>query len=151
MATEYSYIEVQTVEPTENLFFNNGGMCCRKGIIDHKNNSGIFRIKGTGCKSIYRVSFNGNIAVATGGTVGAVSVALVQNGEVLRNAIVTVTPAAVGEFNNVAMSIYITLPCGCCDTISLRNISTTAIDVENANIMIDRIAQKGENQNEKPL
>ena len=67
--------------------------------------------------------------------------ALTQNGEVLRNAIATVTPAAIGDFWNVSFETFIELPCGCWDTVAIRNISdTTAIDVINANIVIERVA-----------
>ena len=139
MAVEYSYPLVQTVADGENVLFLNGNRCCKKGLINHNDSSGIFRLTGTGCKAIYKVQFVGNIAVATGGTVGAISVAITQNGEVLRNAVATVT-AAVGAFNNVTVSTFIELPCGCCDTITVENISGTPIDVINANIIIDRVA-----------
>lgn len=143
MAVEYSYPLVQTVDVDENVLFLNGNRCCRKGLIMHNDNSGIFRVKGVSnsCKTIYKVHFNANIAIATGGTVEPISVALVQNGEVLRNAVATVTPAAIGDFFNVGLETFVELPCGCCDTISVRNISdTTSIDVINANIVIDRVA-----------
>lgn len=143
MAVEYSYPLVQTVAVDENVLFLNGNRCCKKGYILHNDSSGIFRIKGDprNCKTIYKVHFNANIAIATGGTVEPISVALTQNGEVLRNSIATVTPAAIGDFWNVGFETFIELPCGCCDTISVENISaTTAIDVINANIIIDRIA-----------
>lgn len=143
MAAEYSYQLVQTVAEDENVLFFNGNRCCRKGYIMHNDNSGIFRLKGVSncCKTIYRVQFNANIAISAGGTVAPISVALVQNGEVLRNAVATVTPAAVGDFFNVSISTFIELPCGCCDTISVRNITDdTSIDVINANIIIDRVA-----------
>jgi hypothetical protein len=109
----------------------------------HNDSSGVFRVKGVSncCKTIYKLHFNANIAIATGGTVEPISVALTQNGEVLRNAVATVTPAAVGDFWNVSLETFIELPCGCCDTITVRNISdTTAIDVINANAVIDRVA-----------
>lgn len=138
---EYSYPVVQTVEADENVLFLNGNRCCKKGFISHNDSSGIFRVKGSGCKTIYKVHFNANIAIAEGGTVEPISVALMQNGEVLRNAIATVTPAAIGDFFNVGFETFIELPCGCCDTISVENTSaTTAIDVINANIIIDRVA-----------
>jgi hypothetical protein len=143
MAVEYSYPLVQTVDVDENVLFLNGNRCCRKGLIMHNDNSGVFRVKGVSnsCKTIYKVHFNANIAIATGGTVEPISVALVQNGEVLRNAVAIVTPAAIGDFFNVSLETFIELPCGCCDTISVRNISdTTEIDVINANIVIDRVA-----------
>lgn len=141
MAVEYSYPITQTVASGENLVFFNGDRCCKKGLINHNESSGIFRIKGTGCKAIYKVHFNGNIAVSEGGTLGAISVSLIQNGEVMRNAVAISTPAAIGNFANVSFETFIELPCGCCDTISIRNTSAnTSIDVINANIIIDRVA-----------
>jgi hypothetical protein len=143
MAAEYSAVALQTIEVDENIIFNNNFRACRKGFIEHRNDSGLFFLKGASncCKATYRVTFDGNIAIAEGGTVEPTSVALTQNGEVLRNAIATVTPAAIGDFFNVSLETFIELPCGCCDTITVRNISeTTAIDVINANIVVDRVA-----------
>ena len=142
MAVEYSYPHVQTVANDENALILNGNRCCKKGYILHNDSSGVFRIKGDprNCKTIYKVHFNANIAVSAGGTVGEISVALVQNGEVLRNAVGTVTPTVAEAFFNTGFETFIELPCGCCDTISVRNISDTPIDVINANIVIDRVA-----------
>ena len=142
MAVEYSYPLVQTVAVDENVLFLNGDRCCKKGLIQHTDSSGIFRLKGVnGCRTIYKVHFNGNIAITTGGTVEPISIALTQNGEVLRNAVATVTPAAIGDFWNVGFETFIEIPCGCCDTITIQNISaTTGIDVINANLVIDRVA-----------
>ena len=139
---EYSYPLVQTVVEDENIIFLDGNRACRKGFITHRDSSGVFRLKGASnaCKTIYRVQFNANIAVATGGTVGPISVALQEDGETLGNAIAVVTPAAVGDFFNVSLSTFISIPCGCCVTVSVENISGTAIDVTNANIIFDRVA-----------
>ena len=117
MAAEYSAIAVQTVAVDENVIFNNG------------------------CRAVYRVTFNGNIAIATGGTVEPISVALTINGEALGNATATVTPAAIGDFFNVSVTTFIDIPCGCCVTVSVENVSsTTAIDVTNANVVFERVA-----------
>ena len=143
MAAEYSYIPVQTVAEDENVLFLDGDRACRKGYVIHRSGSGIFRLKGASntCKTIYKVQFNANIAVAEGGTVGAISVALQEDGETIGNAVATVTPAAIGDFFNVSVTTFIVIPCCCCVTVSVENISDgTAIDVENANIIIDRVA-----------
>lgn len=143
MATEYSYTPLQTVAEDENILFLDGNRACRKGFITHRDSSGVFRLKGSSnsSKTIYRVTFNANIAVAEGGTLGPISVALQEDGETLGNAVATVTPAAIGDFFNVSLSTFIVIPCGCCVTISVENISDgTAIDVTNANIIIDRVA-----------
>lgn len=143
MASEYSYPLLQTVAEDESIVFIDGDRACKKGLVTHRTGSGIFRLKGVGnaCKTIYRITFNANIAVATGGTVGAISVALQEDGETLQNAVATVTPAAVGDFFNVSLSTFVVIPCGCCVTISVENTSDgTPIDVTNANIIIDRVA-----------
>ena len=146
MAAEYSRIDVQTVAVDENVIFTNGCRACRKGFISHRDDSGIFFLKGAsnGCKAVYRVTFNGNIAVSAaddGGVLEPISVAITINGETLGNATATVTPAAIGDFFNVSVTTFIDIPCGCCVTVSVENASpTSAIDVTNANIIFDRVA-----------
>lgn len=146
MAAEYSYIPSQIVAENENVLFLDGDRACRKGYVTHRSGSGIFRLKGASnvCKTIYKVQFNANIAVAPaddGGVLAPISIALQEDGETIGNAVATVTPAAIGDFFNVSVSTFIVIPCGCCVTVSVENISDgTAIEVENANIIIDRVA-----------
>jgi hypothetical protein len=146
MAAEYSYALSQIVAEDENILFIDGDRACRKGFVTHRSGAGIFRLKGAGnsCKTIYRVTFNANIAVAPaadGGVLAPISVALQEDGETLTNSVAVVTPAAIGDFFNVSLSTFVIIPCGCCVTISVENTSDgTAIEVENANIIIDRVA-----------
>ena len=146
MAAEYSYTPIQTVPADDNILFMNGSRCCKKGYIQHRDDSGIFTLKGgiNGCKAVYKAQFNANIAdsaAADGGVLEPISVALTYNGEVLRNALAIVTPAAIGDYLNVSVSTFIEIPCGCCVSIAVENTSaTTAIDVQNANIIFDRVA-----------
>ena len=141
---EYTAITLQTVDVDDNIIFSNSFRACRKGFIEHRNDSGLFFLKGAsnGCRATYRVTFDGNIAIATDdGTVEPISVALTINGEALGNATATVTPAAVGDFFNVSITTFVDIPCGCCVTVSVENTSdTTAIDVTNADIIFDRVA-----------
>ncbi len=140
---EYSFIPIQTVAADENVLFLEGERACRKGYVQHRDNSGIFFLRGVTnqCKAVYRVRFGANIAIAEDGTVEPISVALAINGETLGNAEAIVTPAAIGDFFNVSVETLIYVPCGCCVSVSVRNTSdTTAIDVQNANIIIDRVA-----------
>ena len=146
MAAEYSYALSQIVAEDENILFLDGDRACTKGLVTHRSGAGIFRLKGAGnsCKTIYRITFNANIAVAPaadGGVLAPISVALQEDGETLTNAVAVVTPAAIGDFFNISLSTFIVIPCGCCVTVSVENISDgTAIEVENANIIIDRVA-----------
>ena len=89
MAVEYSYIPSQFVED-DNILFLNGNRCCKKGLISHNDSSGVFRVKGVSncCKTIYKVHFNANVAIAPadeGGVLEPITVALTQNGEVLKH------------------------------------------------------------------
>lgn len=143
MASEYSYPLVQEIAQGANILFLNGSRACAKGYITHRTDSGTFRIKGAanGCRAVYRVTFNGNIAIATGGTVEPITIALQEDGETVNNAVATVTPAAIGDFWNVSIDTFVSVPCGCCVTVSVKNISTTtAIDSRNANIIFERVA-----------
>lgn len=143
MAAEYSAITVQTVAADSNVLFYNGCRACKKGFISHRDQSGLFTLQGARncCKAIYKVSFQGNIAIATGGTVEPISVALTIGGEELGNATAIVTPAAIGDFWNVSIETFVEIPCSCCVNVSVENTSaTTAIDVQNANIIFERVA-----------
>lgn len=143
MAAEYSNVPLQTVAVDDNILFENGNRCCRKGFISHRDDSGIFFLKGAtnGCKAIYKVHFDGNIAIATGGTVEPISVAITINGEALGNATAIATPTAIGDFWNVGITTFVDVPCGCCVSVSVESTSdTTAIDVTNANIIFERVA-----------
>lgn len=143
MAAEYSYVPVQTVAVDGNVIFMEGARACHKGFISHRDNSGIFFLKGTnnGYKAVYRVNFGANIAIAEGGTVEPISVALTINGEELQNALAIVTPVAAGDAFHINIETFIEVPCGCCVTVSVENVSaTTDIDVSNANIIFDRVA-----------
>jgi hypothetical protein len=107
----------------------------------------VFRLEGASntCKTIYRVTFNANIAVAPaadGGVLGKISIALQEDGETVGNAVAIISaPTAIGDFYNVSATTFVTIPCGCCVSVSVENVSTgTAIDVANANIIFDRVA-----------
>ena len=51
-----------------------------------------------------------------------------------------VTPAAVANYFNVHSTIFVDVPRGCCSTISVKNITTSAIAVQNANLIVERVA-----------
>jgi hypothetical protein len=87
----------------------------------------------------YEVAFHANIAVPTGGTAGEpISLALAIDGEIDPSSIMTITPAAVEEFSNVGADIIVAVPSICrCGSVSVRNISDQAIEVQNANIVFD--------------
>lgn len=138
---EFTAVAVQTVAANQNVLFTETPICGGRGIY-HREGSGIVTAKGnTGqCRARYRVTFGANIAVPTGGTVEAISVAIALNGEPLASATAIVTLAAVEEFFNVSLSVFVDAPCGCCTDISVENVSTQPILVQNANLIVERVA-----------
>lgn len=138
---EFIAVPLQTVEADRNILFTNATICGNNSII-HSNNSGLITVRGVTrqCRARFKVTFGANIAITEGGVVGPISVAIETNGEPIGSTVMTVTPAAIGDFFNVNRTIYIDIPVGCCTQISVGNISTQSIDVENATLIVERVA-----------
>lgn len=133
---------VQTVAANQNVYFTDT-VICGNASIDHRDDSGLVTLRGvTNCQNRARfmVSFGGNIAVPTGGTVEPISIAIAIEGEPVLSTTMIVTPAAVDQYSNVKSSVFIDVPRGCCSRISVLNTSTQAISVQNANLIITREA-----------
>ena len=137
---EYTNVALQTVADGQNVLFAETPVPCTRGIVTHREGSGIFRLRGAQCRARYKVSFGANLSIPTGGTPGDVSIALSIDGEPLGSATAIETLAAVGDFANVYVSAYIDVPCGCCATVAVANASDQDIDVQNANLIIERVA-----------
>ena len=132
---------LQTVAANQNVYFTDevtNGNC----VIMHRDDSGLVSLRGitNQCRARYKVSFGGNIAIPTGGTVEAITMAIAIEGEPMGATTMTVTPAAVGDFWNVFSAVFIDVPRGCCTTISVKNTSAQAIEVQNANLIVERVA-----------
>lgn len=142
MALEITANALQTVSTGNNVLFTETPVAGCRGDTTHREGSGIINIRGITdqCRARYKVSFGGNIAIADGGTAEAISVALALEGEALASATAIVTPAAVGDLANVFVAVFIEVPRGCCYTVSLKNTSTQAINVQNANLIVERVA-----------
>ena len=132
---------LQTVEANQNVLFTDTVVCGSCSIL-HRDGSGLVTLRGitNQCRARFKVTFGGNIALPTGGTVEAISLAIAINGEPVASTTMIVTPAAVEEFSNVFSAVYLDVPANCCSQISVRNISTQAIDVQNANLIVERVA-----------
>ena len=132
---------LQTVAAGQNVQFTNqvtSGSCS----ISHRAGSGLINLKGitNQCRARFKISFGGNIGLPTGGTVGAISLAIAVDGEPIVTTTMVTTPAAVEEFNNIFGAIFIDIPRGCCSSISVKNTTAQAIDVQNANLIVERVA-----------
>ena len=147
MAAEYLANAVQEVNLNAPVIFT-ASIPCTKGYVYHEDETGIFILRGITCGqcfATYQVVFNGNIAIPTGGTVSAIGVAIAVNGEPRLTSQAIYTPAAVDEFGNVTSTAIIKVPRGCCFSLSVESVPVddtpaATIEVQNANLVINRIA-----------
>ena len=132
---------VQTVAANQNVYFTDtmteGNAC-----IIHRDGSGLVSLKGltNQCQARYRVTFTGNVAIPTSGTAGPISVAVTIDGETMPASTMVVTPTAVDAYFNISSTIFIDVPRGCCATVSVQNVGAAAINMTNANLIVERVA-----------
>lgn len=132
---------LQTVAANQNILFTDTAVCGSCSIL-HRNGSGLVTLRGltNQCRARFRITFGANVEVPTGGTLGPISLAIAVNGEPVNTTTMISTPAALEELNNVFTSIFLDVPAGCCTQISVENIGTESIAVQNANLIVERVA-----------
>lgn len=131
----------QTVPANQNVLFTDT-VTYGNYSIAHRDGSGLVTLRGNTnqCRARYRVSFGGNIAIPTGGTVEAIQIALALEGEGIASSTMIVTPAAVENYFNVFGALFVDVPRNCCLTASVKNTSAQSILVQNANLIVERVA-----------
>ncbi len=153
---EYINTSDQIIPPGESVVFSTAVVPCSSGNVRWRPGSSQFSLKGNGCgctprfpygccqqndSTNYYVTFGANIAVPTGETVGAISVAFAIDGVTLPETTMEETPAAVEEFSNVSRSSTVQVWNGCCSTFSIRNTSDIPIHMTNPNVVFNKPRQ----------
>lgn len=148
---EYLANAVQNVALNSPVLFT-ASIPCTKGYVYHEDETGIFILRGctNNCFARYQVTFNGNVAVPTGGAVTAIALSIAVNGEERQTSRAIFTPQAVDEYGNLTSTALITVPRGCCFSMSVRYVDATTddaavtptpvVEVQNANLVINRVA-----------
>lgn len=148
---EYLANAVQNVALNGPIVFT-ASIPCPRGCVYHEDETGIFILRGitNNCFARYQVTFNGNIAIPEGGAVTPIAIAIAVNGEPRLTSKAIFTPAAVDEYGNVTSTAIVTVPKGCCFSLSVEYVDATiddptttptpTIEVQNANLVITRIA-----------
>lgn len=148
---EYLANAVQNVSLDNPIIFS-ASIPCNRGYVYHEDETGILILRGctNNCFARYQVTFNGNIAVPTDGAITPIAVAITVNGEPRLTSRAIFTPTEVDEYGNVTSTAIITVPKGCCFSVAVRYVDATTddpatvptpvIEVQNANLVVDRIA-----------
>lgn len=148
--SEYLSVLEQNVNLNEALVFTNS-IPCPKAYVWHEDETGIFTLRGvtSNCFARYKLDFQANVAVPEAGAVTPIGIAIAVNGEARPSSLSIFTPQAVEEFGTVVSTATITVPKGCCFSVSVRYVSgvtdgtttpTPIITARNANLNITRIA-----------
>lgn len=115
--------------------------------------SGILTIKGNTPNRFarYEVTVQANIAVPEEGELTAIALGVAINGAVIPESVGIFTPQAVEEYGHINIKAIVTIPCGCCASVSAVYVDGTEDDPDivptpsvlvrrNASITVNRIA-----------
>ena len=142
----------QNVALNNTIPFNIVSIPCNKGCVIPIT-TGVLTLKGGASNRFarYEVDLQANIAIPEGGTVTPLAVAITLNGVAIPDSVAIVTPAAAEDLWHVNTSAVITVPCGCCVSVSAAYVDATEDDAtvmptpsifvrRNASLTVDRIA-----------
>ena len=99
--------------------FNSVSIPCNKGNVVPLV-AGVLNLNGNTPNrfSRYEVTLQANVAIPEGGAVTPIALGIALNGVIVPESVAIVTPAAVGDYWHIHTSVPITVPCGCCITVS---------------------------------
>lgn len=139
---EFTSVLLQTVAANANVLFTETPVFSKSGGVIHREGSGIVTLRGCAnqCRALYKVAFGANVAIPEGGAVAPISLAIAVDGEPLASATMIETPAAAEAFSNVFAAVLVAVPRCCCVTIGVRNTGEDPINVQNANLIVERVA-----------
>lgn len=101
---------------------------CRKGCVIPLATGVLTLRSGANNQAQYEVTLQANVAVPEGGTVTPLALAITINGVAIPESVAIVTPAAAEDFWHVNTSTVISVPCGCCVSVSAAYVDGTEDD-----------------------
>jgi hypothetical protein len=89
--------------------------------------SGVLNLKGntTNRFARYNVRVKANVQIPTGGAVTPIAIGITVNGSIIPESVAIITPAAVEEYQFINTDATITVPCGCCVSVSAVYVDGT--------------------------
>lgn len=149
---EYLTASDSVVALNNTIPFNTVSIPCNKGLVVPIA-PGILNLKGNTPNRFarYEVTLQGNITVPTGGALTPIALGIAIDGAIVPESVAIYTPQAVEEYGHIHTTAIITVPSGCCVTISARYVDGTEDDAattptpsilvrRNASITVERIA-----------
>jgi hypothetical protein len=118
----------QNVALNGTIPFNGVSISCNKGCVIPVA-TGVLNLRsGANNPARYNVKVQANVSIPTGGAVTPLALAITVNGVAIPDSVAIVTPAAVGDVQHINTSTVITVPCGCCLSVSAAYVDGTEDD-----------------------
>ena len=76
----------------------------------------------------YDVTLQGNVSIPEGGAVTPIAIAITLNGVAIPDSVAIITPAAAEDVWHINTYTTITVPCGCCVSVSAEYVDATEDD-----------------------
>ena len=127
--SKYTTSTDQNVALNGTIPFDIVSIPCNKGCVVPIT-TGVLTLQGSSTNRFarYEVDLQANIAIPEGGAVTPIAVAITLNGVAIPDSVAIVTPAAAEDVWHVNTSATITVPCGCCVSISAAYVDATEDD-----------------------
>lgn len=118
----------QNVALNNNIPFDNVSIPCGSGSVIPLA-PGVLTLKSGANKfARYNVRVQANVAVPEGGAVTPLALAITVNGTVIPDSVAIVTPAAAEDVWHINTETTVTVPCGCCVSVSAAYVDATEDD-----------------------
>lgn len=118
----------QNVALNNTIPFDIVSIPCNKGCVVPIT-TGVLNLRsGANQPARYNVTAQANVAIPTGGAVTPIAIAITINGVAVPESIAVVTPTAVEEVWHINTSTPVTVPCGCCLSVSAAYVDATEDD-----------------------
>lgn len=118
----------QNVALNSTIPFDVVSIPCNKGCVVPIT-TGVLTLKsGLSNQAQYEVTLQANVAIPEGGAVTPMALAITLNGVAIPDSVAIITPAAVEELWHVNTSTVVTVPCGCCVSVSGVYVDATEDD-----------------------
>lgn len=133
---------LQTVSAGSNVVFTNTAVSGTQCML-HREGSGLVTLRGitNQTRARFKITFGGNVALPADTTpVTPISLAIALNGEPVAETTMISTPATAATYNSVGRVLFLDIPAGCCSQVSVENTSVSSVSIQNASLIIERVA-----------
>ena len=117
-----------TVALNNTIPFDIVSIPCNKGCVIPVTTGVLTLRSGANNQARYDVTLQANVSIPEGGAVTPIAVGITLNGVTIPDSVAIITPAAAEDVWHVNTLVTITVPCGCCVSVSGVYVDATEDD-----------------------